>query len=89
MKYLVTTIGNPIKIYCEGVVAVASECFIRLVGFSVLFKGALLFNIFVAMLWLGLPLGWARRWSVSVSFVRFGRSGTNASDQHCCHLATS
>ena len=89
MKYVVTSVGNPIKIRFGLLPAVTGECFTRLIGFSVLFKSALLFNIFVALLWSSPPLGWARRISVSVFFVRYCCSGSNAGDQHRHHLAPS
>ena len=87
MKYLVTSVDKPIKIRSNCVLIVTSKSPTRLIGFSVLFRSVLLFNFFVAMLWLGPPLGWVRRIFVFVSFVRSCRSGTNASDQHGCHLA--
>ena len=87
MKYLVTSVDKPIKIRTESVLIFTGKSLTRLISFSVLFRGILLFNFFVAMLWLGPPLGWVRRTFVFVSFVRSCRSGTNASDQHGCHLA--
>lgn len=50
MKYLVTRVGNLIKIKDGRSLADAGEVFVHLIGFSVLFKGALPFNIFVALL---------------------------------------